>query len=63
MDLDKLLELGIKYAEPYRKTNKILAFLLVIFVTSTIYLATTKINIEFVANNNDLSDITQTNGK
>lgn len=61
MDFDKIDKLVDKVSKPYITLSKILAILLFISVIGNIYLATKKVDITLIANNNKTSDITQTN--
>lgn len=49
-----------RITKPYINLSKILSILLLISIIGNIYLATKKVEITLVANNNKSSDITQT---
>ena len=55
---DRIIDKMIK---PYIILSKILFVLLLISVIGNIYLATKKVDITLIANNNKQSDVTQTN--
>lgn len=55
---DRIIDKMIK---PYIILSKILFILLLISVIGNIYLATKKVDITLIANNNKQSDVTQTN--
>lgn len=50
-----------RITKPYINLSKILSILLLISIIGNIYLATKKVEITLVANNNKSSDIVQTN--
>ena len=66
MNLEKIIEVSHKIADPYVKsaeawkfTCKILAFLLVLSVSANVYLATREVEITFDANDNVESSVYQ----
>ena len=66
MNLEKIIEVSHKIADPYIKsaeawkfTCKILAFLLVLSVSANVYLATREVEITFDANDNVESSVYQ----
>lgn len=55
---DKIIDRIVK---PYQILSIVLGILLFISIIGNIYLSTKKVDITLVANNNEKSDITQTN--
>ena len=58
-DLDKIIELGKQFAEPWKKATKVLAVLLVISICALIILACRGSNIHLQADYNEHSEISQ----
>ena len=61
-DLEKLVDLGKEFAEPWKKATKVLAVLLVSAVIGLIFVSFKHDNILLKADFNNESEITQTQG-
>lgn len=61
-DLEKLVDLGKEFAEPWKKATKVLSVLLVIAVLGLIVVTYRDNSITIQADYNTQSDITQTQG-
>lgn len=58
-DLNKIIELGKQFAEPWKKATRLLALLLLISICSLIILACRGNNIHLQADYNEQSEISQ----
>ncbi len=61
-DLEKVVELGREFAEPWKKATKVLAGLLVVAVVALLIVSFKHDNIVLKADFNNESEITQTQG-
>lgn len=61
-DLQKLVELGKEFAEPWKKATKVLSVLLVITIVALLVSSYKKNQIVLEADFNHQSEITQTQG-
>lgn len=61
INLDEINQIVDKMIKPYIILSKILAFLLFLSIIGNIYLATKKVDITLIANNNKQSDVLQQN--
>ena len=61
-DLEKLVELGREFAEPWKKATKVLAWLLVVAVVALIVVSWRKNTFTIEADYNTQSHIEQTQG-
>ena len=61
-DLNKIIELGKQFAEPWKKATKILSILLVVSVIALVFIACRGNNIHLQADYNENSEIAQTQG-
>lgn len=61
-DLEKVVELGREFAEPWKRATKVLAWLLVLAVVGLFLLAYRDNSIVLKADLNSDSEITQTQG-
>lgn len=61
-DLDKIIELGKQFAEPWKKATKILSILLVVSVIALVFIVCRGNSIHLQADYNEHSEISQTQG-
>lgn len=61
-DLDKIIELGKQFAEPWKKATKVLSVLLIISVIAVVFVSCKSKTIRFNADFNNESEISQIQG-
>lgn len=61
-DLNKVIELGKQFAEPWKKATKVLSILLIISVIALVFVSCKTKHVKFNADFNSESEISQVQG-